>query len=72
MEVHSDDGTHRLELPVSRTTLKLWGGVPREISEKSDKLVWMISARQGGNLMEGAYTERSGSCQPGHRDQQWA
>jgi hypothetical protein len=25
-----------LELPVSRTTLKSWGGVPREISEKSD------------------------------------
>jgi hypothetical protein len=24
-----------LELPVSRTTLKLWGGVPMVISEKS-------------------------------------
>jgi len=28
MEVHCEDGTQRLELPVSRTTLKLWGGVP--------------------------------------------
>ena len=29
MEVHFDDGTQRLELPVSRTTLNSWGGVPR-------------------------------------------
>lgn len=35
MELHSDEGTQRLELPVSRTTLKSWGGVPSEISEKS-------------------------------------
>ena len=35
MEPQSVDGTHRLELPVSSTTLKLWGGVPMEISEKS-------------------------------------
>lgn len=27
------DGTQRLELPVSRTTLNFWGGVPIEISE---------------------------------------
>ena len=33
--MHSDEGTHKLELPVSRTTLKVCGGVPREISEKS-------------------------------------
>lgn len=35
MELHSDDGTQRLELPVSRTTLKFWGGLPSEISVKS-------------------------------------
>lgn len=35
MEPHSDDGTQRLELPVSRTTLKVWGGVPMVISAKS-------------------------------------
>lgn len=35
IELHSDDGTHKLELPVSRTTLKVWGGVPSVISEKS-------------------------------------
>lgn len=35
MELHSDDGTHRLELPVSRTTLNVCGGVPMVISEKS-------------------------------------
>jgi hypothetical protein len=39
MEPHSDDGTQRLELPVSRTTLKTWGGVPTEISEKSIELL---------------------------------
>src|SRR5690242_1703006 len=38
MELHSDEGTQRLELPVSSTTLKSWGGVPREISEKSDSV----------------------------------
>lgn len=32
---HCWEGTQRLELPVSRTTLKLWGGVPTVISEKS-------------------------------------
>jgi hypothetical protein len=32
---HCWEGTQRLELPVSRTTLKLWGGVPMVISEKS-------------------------------------
>lgn len=36
MELHSADGTHKLELPVSRTTLKDCGGVPTEISEKSN------------------------------------
>jgi hypothetical protein len=35
MEPHSELGTHRLELPVSRTTLKVCGGVPMVISEKS-------------------------------------
>lgn len=35
MELHSDEGTHKLELPVSRTTLNVCGGVPMEISEKS-------------------------------------
>jgi hypothetical protein len=29
------DGTQRLELPVSNTTLNVWGGVPMVISEKS-------------------------------------
>jgi hypothetical protein len=37
MEPHSEDGTHKLELPVSRTTLKVCGGVPIVISEKSVK-----------------------------------
>lgn len=36
MEPHDFDGTQRLELPVSRTTLKGWPGVPISISEKSD------------------------------------
>lgn len=51
IELHSDEGTHRLELPVSRTTLKVWGGVPREISEKSVEsqsegvLSWWESSR---------------------------
>ena len=35
MELHSEDGTQRLELPVSRMTLNDCGGVPSEISEKS-------------------------------------
>lgn len=35
MEPHSELGTHKLELPVSRTTLKVCGGVPMVISEKS-------------------------------------
>lgn len=35
MDPHSDDGTQRFELPVSRTTLKVWAGVPILISEKS-------------------------------------
>jgi len=39
MEPHSVDGTQRLELPVSRTTLKSCGGVPMAISEKSRQQV---------------------------------
>jgi hypothetical protein len=35
MEPQSDEGIHRLELPVSRTTLNSWGGLPMAISEKS-------------------------------------
>jgi hypothetical protein len=35
MELHSEPGTQRLELPVSRMTLNSWGGVPMAISEKS-------------------------------------
>lgn len=35
MEPQSEDGTHRFELPVSRTTLNSCGGVPMEMSEKS-------------------------------------
>jgi hypothetical protein len=35
IELHCDEGTQRLELPVSRTTLNVWGGVPSMISEKS-------------------------------------
>lgn len=59
MEPHSDDGTHRLELPVSRTTLKTWGGVPTEISEKSGSLL----ANDVERIIEvDAYTERSRSC----------
>lgn len=42
MEPHSDDGTHKLELPVSRTTLKVCGGVPMVISEKSTIMVKWI------------------------------
>jgi len=35
MEPHCCDGTQRLELPVSSTTLNDCGGVPMLISEKS-------------------------------------
>lgn len=34
MELHSIEGTQRLEDPVSRMTLKFCGGVPRETSAK--------------------------------------
>lgn len=29
---HVEDGTQRFELPVSKTTLNFWGGVPMPIS----------------------------------------
>jgi hypothetical protein len=32
IELHFEEGIQRLELPVSRMTLKSWGGVPRLIS----------------------------------------
>ena len=38
MDPQSVDGIHRLELPVSRTTLNSWGGVPIEMSEKSSEV----------------------------------
>ena len=38
MLVHSLEGTQRLELPVSSTTLNVWGGVPMVISEKSIRM----------------------------------
>lgn len=55
MELHSDEGTQRLELPVSRTTLKSCGGVPREISEKSNGVsrwleLWRTSNRERRTL----------------------
>ena len=48
MDVHFDDGTHRFELPVSRTTLNVWGGVPIPISAKSRILV---SVYRGGSTL---------------------
>jgi len=36
MEVHFVEGTQRLELPVSRTTLNSWGGVPSPTVAKSE------------------------------------
>lgn len=35
MELQSDDGTQRFELPVSRTTLNSWAGLPMAMVEKS-------------------------------------
>jgi len=35
MEPQAEPGTQRLELPVSRTTLNSWGGVPKAIVLKS-------------------------------------
>lgn len=54
---HWDEGTHKLELPVSRTTLKVCGGVPMVISEKSTVVSKRLRA-----LMRLSYIERSGSC----------
>lgn len=48
IELQSDPGTHRLELPVSSTTLKVWGGVPMLISEKSDPYGLAVSKRVRG------------------------
>ena len=39
MEPHSELGTQRLELPVSRTTLNSWGGVPIAIVLKSSQIL---------------------------------
>lgn len=47
MEVHLDEGTQRLELPVSRMTLKSWGGVPTLMSEKSGGGVRRTSQAEG-------------------------
>lgn len=47
MEPQSEEGIQRLEEPVSRTTLKSWGGLPIEISEKSvgdSQLVYRMKA----------------------------
>lgn len=43
MELQPEDGTQRLELPVSMTTLNVWGGEPRAISEKSIMSVSSLS-----------------------------
>lgn len=66
MELHLDDGTQRLELPVSRITLKVWGGVPTLISEKSAAAAvrrneWAVQAVE-------TYTERSSSSRWGPGD----
>jgi len=55
MEPHSEPGTHKLELPVSRTTLKDCGGVPRVISEKSVPMLVMMPM----TLDKTVYIERS-------------
>ena len=46
---HSELGTHRLELPVSRTTLNSWGGVPRAMVLKSIvRVSYIVSGHRGG------------------------
>lgn len=60
MELHSEEGTQRLELPVSRMTLKSWGGVPRETSEKSRCCQKQLVLREAMSH-KGTYTARSGS-----------
>ena len=50
MEPHSEDGTQRFELPVSRTTLNSCGGVPTAISEKSILFVRWCILHQGRTI----------------------
>ena len=71
---HDCEGTQRLELPVSRMTLKSWGGLPMEISEKSggemggqyvDGLDWIgwragQAGRQAGRLTLGVHEVADG------------
>lgn len=57
MLLHDCEGTHRLELPVSRTTLNDWGGLPIVISEKSRQ--GERRAIGGGDMRGPTYTGRS-------------
>ena len=50
MEVHFDEGTQRLELPVSRTTLNSCGGVPSVTVAKSKKEISIQDGEEGGTL----------------------
>jgi len=57
MEPHLEEGTQRLELPVSRTTLNSCGGVPIVMSEKSR--ICQHPAAHGTLRDESPYTGRS-------------